>query len=289
MQPRLTLVLALVACSAVSVCASGNLTPENFDWDQVLTAPRVPLVKIPSLAPTLLEMFKLGGVKGDAPQNKTNNPALIKLSTLMPKLPIIPSFDAPKFNASTTDAEVQGNVTAAVAALRVPLVESVMLPQYVAGLKARIGGEASWLDSMANDTASQQRLCAMMPQFAQRCVQFLTHVQRAKVQALSASLGVLQSMEAQLNTDLATKLAAFNLASSQAVNGNWLCNLAAALDQDIKAGAGSSTSGAYAAKATSAVEKLRDFVSGRWEVSPWWRMQADTQLPKLVATCPITL
>jgi hypothetical protein len=116
-----------------------------------------------------------------------------------------------EFNASTTDAEVQGNVTAAVAALRVPLVESVMLPQYVAGLKARIGGEASWLDSMANDTASQQRLCAMMPQFAQRCVQFLTHVQRAKVQALSASLGVLQSMEAQLNTDLATKLAAFNL------------------------------------------------------------------------------
>jgi hypothetical protein len=42
-------------------------------------------------------------------------------------------------------------------------------------------------------------------QFEQCCVQSLTHVQRAKVQVLCASLGVLQSLDVQLNTDLIAK------------------------------------------------------------------------------------
>jgi hypothetical protein len=67
-----------------------------------------------------------------------------------------------EFNAFTTHAEVQGTVPAAIAALRVPRVEHVTLPQFVAGLKARIGGGLC-LDPMASDATSQQRLCAMMP------------------------------------------------------------------------------------------------------------------------------
>ncbi|KIZ00129.1 hypothetical protein MNEG_7836 [Monoraphidium neglectum] len=53
---------------------------------------------------------------------------------------------------------------------------------------------------------------------------------------------IVLSLDVQLNTDLIAKQA-----SCQAVNGNFLCNLAAALDQDIKAGDSSITSGAYAA------------------------------------------
>ena len=78
-------------------------------------------------------------------------------------------------------------------------------------------------------------------------------------------------------------------ADDKAVNGSWLCSLAAALDASIKAAAGSSVSAAYASKATNAVAKLRDCVEGRWEGSPWWRMQEGTKLPTLVATCSVTV
>lgn len=77
--------------------------------------------------------------------------------------------------------------------------------------------------------------------------------------------------------------------SDTAVGGNWLCNLGQQLDSGIKAAASSSTSGAYAAKATTAVQKLGDFLAGRWASSPWWTLQADATLPQLVAACPITV
>jgi hypothetical protein len=50
----------------------------------------------PDNQPGTFGRFKLGGVKVEARQTNTDNPALIKLSALMPKQPIIPSFDAPR-------------------------------------------------------------------------------------------------------------------------------------------------------------------------------------------------
>ncbi|KAI8470225.1 MAG: hypothetical protein J3K34DRAFT_421418 [Monoraphidium minutum] len=303
MEPRHALLLALVACHAAAGASAALPVPVRhaksnataranataFNWDDVLTAKHVPLVKLPSLAPSILEALGFEGVRGGDKQNATNNPALLKLSTLMPRLPSIPTFDVPTFGPATTDAEVAGNVSLAASALRVPLVESTALPGYVAGLKARVASEAAWLAGFLNDTAAQGAACALLPQYAARCVALTGSMQRAKVQALEASLGVLESMEGQLNGDLAAKLAAFDRPSPKALNGNWLCNVAAALDAAIKDSASRAAKGATAAKATAGVAKLSEFVSGRAEGSALWRLQAGAQLPKVAAACPLAV
>lgn len=175
----------------------------------LLDAPsHIPIVRAPSLAPAVLEALKLEGVRGDMPQNLSKP---LRLSELMPKLPVLPSFTPPVFGPSTTDADVVSNVTAAARALLVPLVESTMLPSYAAALRARVADEAKWLEEFTADRARQQKLCGFFTQYMNNCVAFTAKMQAAKVQAIGTALDVLTSMEGQLNADMATKMAAFNM------------------------------------------------------------------------------
>lgn len=97
---------------------------------------------------------------------------------------------------------------------QVPLVESTMLPQYVSALKARISQESLYLDTLASDSSKQREMCGIMPQqYLGGCVAFSLKMQAAKVQAVQSGLQVLQQMQAQLDTDMAKKLAAFNIVS----------------------------------------------------------------------------
>jgi len=178
----------------------------------LFNASKIPILRLPSLAPTVLEVLKLENVRGDMPQNLTN-PKPLKLSELMPKLPTIPSFSAPVFTPETTDAEYVSNVTAAAKALMTPLVESTMLPSYIGGLKSRIVDEIGWLKSFANDTTRQTVMCGIFAQQMGSCVAFTAKMQSTKIQALQSGLKVLLQIEAQLNTDIAQKLSAFNVVS----------------------------------------------------------------------------
>lgn len=300
---RLALVLALVACGAVLTMAQEQVeaAPPAAPQKQATPPPvlltganvslfnasKIPILRLPSLAPTVLEVLKLENVRGDMPQNLTN-PKPLKLSELMPKLPTIPSFSAPVFTPETTDAEYVSNVTAAAKALMTPLVESTMLPSYIGGLKSRIVDEIGWLKSFANDTTRQTVMCGIFAQQMGSCVAFTAKMQSTKIQALQSGLKVLLQIEAQLNTDIAKKLSAFNVPSQGALGGNWMCEVGADLDQAIlKAAALKSASNAYAAKTKNAVEKLNDFLQGQWSTSPWWHMEEGTELPKLAVPCPI--
>lgn len=116
------------------------------------------------------------------------------------------------FTTDTTDAELEANVTAATKALLTPLVESTMLPQYAAGLRQRVAGEVQWLQSFVEDPSKQSSLCGMFGAATKAsCVNFAASMQRAKVQALQAALAALTQIEAQINTELAAKVAAFDV------------------------------------------------------------------------------
>jgi hypothetical protein len=49
------------------------------------------------------------------------------------------------------------------------------------------------------------------PQYYSNCIVFAANMQKTKIQAIATALDVLTQMEAQLNTDMATKIAAFNV------------------------------------------------------------------------------
>jgi hypothetical protein len=65
---------------------------QQLDVATLLNATHVPIVRFPSLAPTVLELLKLDNVRGDMVQNISKP---LRLSELMPKLPVIPTFSAP--------------------------------------------------------------------------------------------------------------------------------------------------------------------------------------------------
>ncbi|GBF92904.1 hypothetical protein Rsub_05740 [Raphidocelis subcapitata] len=284
-RPRVALLLALAVCLAAGASAQKAVPPAPLNLNALLDGPsRVPIVRVPSLAPTVLEALKLEGVRGDMPQNFTKP---LRLSELMPKLPVLPAFNAPTFGPSTSDADIVSNVTAAAKALLVPLVESTMLPSYAAALRARVADEAKWLDDFSSDRARQQKLCGFFTQYMNNCIAFAAKMQGAKVQAISTALDVLSTMEGQLNADMATKLAAFNVPSTKALGGNWLCEVGGDLRQGIRDAAARSTSEGYAAKAANASAKLDDFLAGRWAASPWWHMTEGTELKPLATPCPI--
>jgi hypothetical protein len=326
----------LVACAHASTkpctitpCAGGALSqaapgkpPTAINMTTLLNATHVPIVRFPSLAPTVLELLKLDNVRGDMVQNISKP---LKLSELMPKLPTIPTFAAPSewanrpgrcahaahrlqsplpatpaihttralpvppspppspdFGPNTSDEEIESNVTAAARALMLPLVESTMLPSYIAGLRARVADEAVWLQGFVADKARQDKLCGFFtqvracaaasflsaashpaqdqlparscslpcqllrftpagsftnlaqgggtrlpglcahaqcslllptcpPQYYSNCIVFTANMQKTKIQAIATALDVLTQMEAQLNTDMANKIAAFNV------------------------------------------------------------------------------
>lgn len=89
-----------------------------------------------------------------------------------------------------------------------------MLPAYVTGLKQRVAVEVSWLQSFLSDPEKQQSRCGMFGQATRgSCVTFAASMQRAKVQALQAALTTLSQIEAQLNSEMASKIAAFDVVS----------------------------------------------------------------------------
>lgn len=55
---------------------------------------RVPIVRVPSLAPSILELLKMDGVRGDMPQDPLH-PKPLRLQELMPKLPAMPQYTPP--------------------------------------------------------------------------------------------------------------------------------------------------------------------------------------------------
>jgi hypothetical protein len=61
-------------------------------------------------------------------------------------------------------------VTAAARALMVPLVESTMIPSYVAGLRARVADETAWLQGFVASKARQEKLCGFFTQVGGRLV-----------------------------------------------------------------------------------------------------------------------
>jgi hypothetical protein len=88
-----------------------------------------------------------------------------------------------------------------------------MLPSYVTGLKTRVNDEIGWLKTFVSDPARQSVMCGVFGAQMGGCVAFTAKMQQAKVQALQASLDVLVQLEVQLDTDLAQKIAAFNIVS----------------------------------------------------------------------------
>lgn len=70
-----------------------------------------------------------------------------------------------------------------------------------------------------------------------------------------------------------------------------MCEVGADLLTMIRASAAAASAKnneAYQKKAVSAVEKLNDFMGGRWATSPWWAMQeGETRLPALANPCPV--
>ena len=87
-----------------------------------------------------------------------------------------------------------------------------MLPAYAGGLKARLSGEVAWLQSFVDDPTKQQSYCGVFGAATKAsCIGLATNLQRAKVQALQAALTALEQIEAQLNSDIASKIAAFDV------------------------------------------------------------------------------
>jgi hypothetical protein len=75
--------------------------------------------------------------------------------------------------------------------------------------------------------------------------------------------------------------------SQSALGSNWMCEVGGDLSTAIREAMAKSSSEAYLAKAKNGLAKINDFVAGRWATSPWWRLSADAQLPKLDTPCPI--
>jgi hypothetical protein len=67
---------------------------QPFNYTNILNTTHVPIIRVPSLAPSVLEVLRVEGVRGDMPQNLTH-PKPLKLSEIMPKLPQIPAFAVP--------------------------------------------------------------------------------------------------------------------------------------------------------------------------------------------------
>lgn len=88
LQPPTYATHTLLGPCRCAVCASC----EPYNWaNWANTTTKVPIIKFPSLAPTILEVLGMQNVRGDMPQNLTH-PQPILLSKIMPKLPVIPNF-----------------------------------------------------------------------------------------------------------------------------------------------------------------------------------------------------